>query len=158
MNLFRTRKLFGIDQLHRIYHPHVCRMSTTPPAWSPPPDTLSGNHPEPVPHPRMISRSEPDTLYCVRSPITIHLSCHALIAIVYFVFTFSPPLIFGRLCCYRWLHRCRLRLRRRRQYPYRRASRQAVPLPFSPISPICLYFICCIRHCCWCSLNSYSVA
>ena len=37
MNLFRTRKLFGIDQPPRIPNPHVCRMSTTPPVWFPPP-------------------------------------------------------------------------------------------------------------------------
>src|SRR4051812_14662422 len=56
MNLFRTRKLFGVEQLTRIHHPHMCRMSTTPPAWylpPPPPDHLSGNHPEPAVHPRM---------------------------------------------------------------------------------------------------------
>src|SRR3954464_10378315 len=52
MNFFRTRKLFGIDQLTRIHHPYVCRMSTTPPArYLPPPDPLSGNHPEPVKQP-----------------------------------------------------------------------------------------------------------
>src|ERR1041385_242990 len=31
MNLFRTQKLFRIDQLTRIHHPHMCRMSTAPP-------------------------------------------------------------------------------------------------------------------------------
>src|SRR3954463_14074810 len=32
IKLFRTRKLFGIDQIQRIPNPHLCRMSTTPPA------------------------------------------------------------------------------------------------------------------------------
>ena len=56
IKLFRTRKLFGIVQLPRIHNPRMCRMSTTPPAWSfPPPNTLSGNHPEPVFIPGWIS-------------------------------------------------------------------------------------------------------
>src|SRR3954464_14577410 len=59
MNLFRTRKLFRMDQLTRIHLSPVCRMSTTPPAWYlPPPNTLSDNHPELAVHPRMNSRSE----------------------------------------------------------------------------------------------------
>ena len=57
------------------------------------------------------------------------------------VFTVSsPPLISGRPRCYRWLYRCRPRLRHRRQYHYRRAYRQAVPLHVSLISPIYLYY------------------
>src|SRR4051812_11672786 len=35
----------------------------------PPPDTLSGNHPEPIFHPRMISRSELIVSYYVRASI-----------------------------------------------------------------------------------------
>src|SRR3954447_12035592 len=42
-----------------------------------PPDHLSGNHPEPVVHPRMNSRSEQRALHCVRTPLTFHTSCHA---------------------------------------------------------------------------------
>src|SRR3954466_10400608 len=66
------------------------------------------------------------------------------------VFTFSPPppLISGRPCCYRRLHRCRVRLRRRRQYPYCRASKQAEPLHLSLISPICLYYSVALGICC----------
>ena len=94
MNLFRTRMLFGIDQLNRIHHPHVFRMSTTPPAWSPPSDTLSGNHPEPVVRPRMNSRSEQYTLYRVRTPLT--LRCHCVVFVLPLlscIYCFSPLLI-----------------------------------------------------------------
>ena len=42
-----------------------------------PPVTLSGNHPEPVVHPRMNSRSEQRALHCVRTPLAFHTSCHA---------------------------------------------------------------------------------
>src|SRR3954466_3462986 len=48
--------------------------------------------------------------------------------------------------------RCRCpcdRLRRRRSYPsYRRASRQAEPLPLSHISPTVLYFSVALAICC----------
>src|SRR3954463_11277344 len=43
----------------------------------PPPATLSGNHPEPVVHPRMNSRSEQSASHCVRTPLTFLTSCHA---------------------------------------------------------------------------------
>src|SRR4051812_27223595 len=33
-------------------------------------------------------------------------------------------------------------------YPYRRASRQEVPIHLSLILPICLYLSICTRHCC----------
>src|SRR3954464_8470714 len=116
--------------------PYVCRMSTTPPAWYlPPPDTLSGNYPELVFHPRMNSRSEHDTSYCVRAPTSMPLPCNSSICIVCFIFT-VPPLSLPR--CYRRLHRCRVRLRRRRPYPYRRASRQAEPFP-SPTYRLLFY-------------------
>src|ERR1041385_6705768 len=92
MNLFRTRKLFGIDQLTRIHHPHMCRRSTTPPAgYLPPLDTLCDNHPELTVHPRMNSRSEQRALHCVSTPIAIHLSCHAYVCYDCFVFTVSSP-------------------------------------------------------------------
>src|SRR3954470_2831919 len=68
------------------------------------------------------------------------MSCHASVCFDCCVFTVSPPpFTSGRPCCCRRLHRCRVRLRRRRQYPYRRASRQAEPLPLSLISSIYLY-------------------
>src|ERR1041385_1967556 len=67
-------------------------MSMTPPAWYlPPPDTLSGNHPELAVHPRMNSRSEHIASYYVRAPITFLLSCHAFDCYVCFIFTVSPP-------------------------------------------------------------------
>src|SRR4051812_3113577 len=97
MNLFRTRKLFRMNQLTRIDHPYVCRMSTTPLAWYlPPPDTLSINHPEPVVHPRMNSRSEYISSYYVRASIIIHLSCHAFDCYACFVFIVSSPSLIVR--------------------------------------------------------------
>src|ERR1043165_2371920 len=68
---------------------------------------------------------------------------------VCFVFTVSPPpfVVSGRLRCYRLLHPCRLRPRRRRQYRYSRASRQAA-IPLSHISPICLYLSVALGICC----------
>src|SRR3954471_736954 len=53
----------------------------------PPPDPLSGNHPEPVVHLRMNSRSEQRASHCVRTPLTIHLSCRAFVCYDCFVFT-----------------------------------------------------------------------
>src|SRR3954470_15954 len=58
----------------------------------PPPDTLSGNPPEPVFHPRMNSRSEHIALHCVRTPLTFHLSCHASVCIYLLcIYCFFPP-------------------------------------------------------------------
>src|SRR3954465_1443747 len=149
INLFRTRKLFGIDQLTRIHNPHVCRMSMTPQAWSfPPLDTLSGNHPELAVHLRMNFRSEQRASYYVSASIAFHLSCIAFVCYACFVFIVSPPLLlFGSPddCC-----RCPCdRLLRRRPYPYRRASRQAVPLHLSHISPTFLYFSIALGICCY---------
>src|SRR3954464_9892390 len=58
----------------------------------PPPDTLSGNHPEPVLHPQMNSRSVQRVSFNVRSPITFHLSCHGFDCYDCCVFTVSSPL------------------------------------------------------------------
>src|ERR1041385_7090160 len=49
---------------------------------SPPPVALSGNHPELAVHPRMNSRSEQRASHCVRTPLTLHLSCHAYVCIL----------------------------------------------------------------------------
>src|SRR4051812_12606183 len=92
MNLFRTRKLFGIDQLSQIHHQNACRMSTTPRHDPPPPDTLSGNHPEPLVHPRMNCRSVPRVSYNVRAPIAFHLSCITIVCYACLVFIVSSPL------------------------------------------------------------------
>ena len=86
MNLFRTRKLFGIDQQTRIHHPRVCRMSTKPP--------VSGNQPELAVHLRMNFRSEQRVSYNVRAPIAFHLLCIAFLCFVCFVFIVSPPLFY----------------------------------------------------------------
>src|SRR4051812_43307588 len=69
----------------------VSDVHDTPGLIFPPPDTLSGNHPEPVIHPRMNFRSELVASYYVRVTFTIHLSCHALL-LCFYVFTVSPPL------------------------------------------------------------------
>ena len=57
----------------------------------PPPDTLFGNHPEPVLHLRMISPSVHQALYNVRVTFTIHLYCHAFDCYDCFIFIVSPP-------------------------------------------------------------------
>src|SRR3954464_12619899 len=57
----------------------------------PPPVTLSGNHPEPVLHPQMNSRSMQRVSYNVRAPLTFHLSCHSFDCYDFFVFIVSPP-------------------------------------------------------------------
>src|SRR3954469_9375962 len=63
------------------------------------------------------------------------------------IYCFSPLLLSGSLD-----DRCRCpcdRLRRRRSYPlYRRASRQAEPLPLSHISPTVLYLSVALGICC----------
>ena len=120
-----------------IRPPHPSNIPHTEPS---PSGYTADNYPELVVHPRMNFRSEPNTLYCVRAPLTLHTSCRVSVCYECFVFTvFIPPLFSGRPRCYRRLHRCRVRLLRRRPvYPYR-ASRQAVPLHLSHISPICLY-------------------
>src|SRR4051812_36875208 len=58
---------------------------------TPPPDTLSGNHPKPVFHPRMNSSSELIALYYVRSSFAFYLSCHALIAMLAVYLLCVPP-------------------------------------------------------------------
>src|SRR4051812_42873093 len=94
MNLFRTRKLFKIVQLVRIHHPYVCRMSTTPPArYLPPPNTLSGNHPELAIHPQMNFRSEQRASYPRRAPVAFHLLCIVFVCYACFVFIVFPPLL-----------------------------------------------------------------
>src|SRR3954464_2315038 len=108
---------------------HVSDVHDTSGMITPPPYTLFGNHPEPVVHPQMNFRSEQRALHCVRTPLTFHLSCLAPVCIYLLCIYcfFPPPLIFGRPCCCRRLHRCWVRLLRRRPYYYRRASRQAEP-------------------------------
>ena len=60
-----------------------------------PSDCTADNHPELVVHPRMNFRSEQNTLYCVRTPLTLHTSCHAFDCYTCCVFIVSPPLS----CC-----------------------------------------------------------
>ena len=103
-------------------------------------DHLSGNLPVLMSHPRMNSRSEQRAFHCIPTPLDQLPACHSSVfAYVCIIFTVSSPLLLSgrpRDYCRR---RCCVRLRRRRPYPYCRASRQAVPLPLSQISPICLY-------------------
>src|SRR4051812_48675589 len=78
----------------------------------------------------------------------MNLSCLALFICLLCIYCSPPLLISGRPRCYRRLHRCRVRLRRRRPYSYRRASRQAEPVPLSHISPIVLYLSSALGICC----------
>src|SRR3954470_8055930 len=97
----------------------------------------------------MNSRSELISSYHVRPSISFHLSCHALFVCLLCIYCFLPPPLFsGRPRCYRRLHRYRVRLLHRRSYPYRRASRQAEPLPLSHISPTVLYLSVALGICC----------
>ena len=114
----------------------------------PPPDTLSGNHPEPVVRPWMNSRSEQYTLYRVRAPLTLCLTCVVFVLLLCSVFIVYSPLSLSGSSG----DRCRCpcdRLRRRRPYSsYYRASRQAEPLPLSHISPTCLFLSVALGICC----------
>ena len=57
-----------------------------------PSGSSADNHPELAVHPRMKLRSEQNTLYCDRTPLTLHTSCHASVCYDCFVFTvFIPP-------------------------------------------------------------------
>src|SRR3954463_9825833 len=79
----------------------VSDVHDTPGLIFPPPDTLSGNHPEPVIHPRMNSSSELIASHCVRSSFAFLLSCHALIAMLLCIYCFYSPLFNDRPRCYR---------------------------------------------------------
>src|ERR1041384_3226146 len=75
---------------------------------------MSGNHPEPVFHPQMNSRSEQRASYYVRASIAFHLSCNTIVCYACLVFIVSsPPLLLSGSPD----ERCRCpcdRLRRRR--------------------------------------------
>ena len=73
-----------------IRSPHPSNMPHTEPS---PSGCTADNHPELVFHPRVDSRSEANTLYCVRIPLTLHTSCHASVCYDCFIFTvFISPL------------------------------------------------------------------
>src|ERR1041385_4347021 len=81
-----------MHQRSQLHYPHVFRVFTTLQTWKPSPSGPSvDNHPEPVVHPRMNSRSEQYTLHFVRPPLT--LRCHVLYMYCYYcrVFIVSPP-------------------------------------------------------------------
>src|ERR1041385_1958879 len=75
---------------YTIHTPLTQRTSAFPPSGS-----FVDNHPEPVFHPRMNSRSEPNTLHCVRTPLTLHTSCHSSFCYDCFLFTISPPPLYS---------------------------------------------------------------
>src|SRR4051812_31998456 len=60
----------------------------------PPPDTLSGNHPELAVHHRMNSRSEQRASYYVRASIAFLLSCNKIDFYACFVFIVSSLLFY----------------------------------------------------------------
>src|SRR3954467_10604091 len=127
---------------------HVSYVHDTSDMISPPPDTLFDNHPELAVHPQMNFRSEQRALHCVRTPLTFHTSCHASVCYDCLYLLCLFPLSFGRPRGCRRLHRCRVRLRRRRPYAYRRATRQAEP--FSSPDIAYLSVLSCTRHNCCC--------
>src|SRR3954464_2345033 len=96
----------------------------------------------------MNSRSVQRVSYNVRAPLTFHLSCHSFDCYACFVFVVSsPPLLLSGSPD----DRCRCpcdRLRRRRPYPYYRATRQAEPLLLSHISPTFIYLSVALGICC----------
>ena len=72
-----------------IRSPHPSNIPHTEPS---PSGCTTDNHPELAVHPWMNFRSEQNTLYCVRAPLTLHTSCHASVCYDCFVFTvFIPP-------------------------------------------------------------------
>ena len=113
----------------------------------PPPDRLSGDHPEPVKLPvkfRFVRNVNHRDSPPLAQRVAVHFICIVFIA-VYLLF---PPLLpivdttaAGATPLVRLLHQ-------RRPYPYRRASRQAVPLHLSLISPIYLYYSVALGICC----------
>src|SRR4051812_48958495 len=74
----------------------VSDVHDTPGLIFPPPDTLSGNHPEPIVHPRMNSRSEQHASYYVGASIAFHMSCITIVCYAYFVFIVSSPSLIVR--------------------------------------------------------------
>src|SRR3954464_12939498 len=86
MNVVRNRSTNPDTQPTRVSDVH-----DTPRLTFPPPDTLFGNHPEPVFPPQMNSCSELLASHCVRSSFAFHLSCHALIAMLLCIYCFFPP-------------------------------------------------------------------
>ena len=136
--------------------PHPSNIPHTRPS---PSDCTAGKYPELAIHPQMNSHFEANTLYCVRTPLALHPSCYASVCLcVHCVYCFPPPLFFGSPRCCRRLHRCWVRLLRRRPYPYRRATRQAEPHFLSQILPICLYLFYALDICCCCYVTTYSIA
>src|ERR1043165_8248605 len=73
---------------------HVSDVHDTSGMIPSPPDTLSGNHPEPVPHPRMNSRSEQYTLYRIRASSTLCLTFVVFVLLLCCVFIVSSPPLF----------------------------------------------------------------
>src|SRR3954467_13523051 len=64
-----------------------------PSGMIPPLDTLSGNHPEPVLHPRINSRSEQYTVYRIRATLTLCFPCDVFILLALpCIYCFSPLL------------------------------------------------------------------
>src|SRR3954470_21827900 len=70
----------------------VSDVHDTPGLIFPPPDTLSGNHPEPVIHPRMNSSSELIASYRVRVTFKIHRHAFHLFVMLAVYLLFLPPL------------------------------------------------------------------
>src|SRR3954468_8045486 len=125
---------------------------------SSPPDHRSGNQPVLTDHHWINSRSEQITEHCVRSPLALYLLCHIFVWLLLFVYLlFLPPLSTDRRC-----DRCRCfplcsTTSSTTVFPYRRATRQAVPHHLCHISPIYLYLSVALGIFC-CYVISYSNA
>ena len=121
-------------------------MSTTPPArYLPPPDHLSGNHTEPVKLPvkfrfvRNVNRRG-------SSPLTQRIAVYFICIAFIVVYLLSPHSSINSRYDRCWFYPPCSTTSSTTVYPYRRASRQEVPLPLSQIPPIFLYFIYHTRH------------
>ena len=102
--------------------------------------------------------SSPFAKQCVRAPLTSLpcLACCVVCCLLVFTVS-SPPLNLDRpRDCRR--RRWRVRLPRRRPVRCYRASRQAEPISSSTYHLSISVLNSCIRHCCCCTLNSYSNA
>ena len=72
----------------------VSDVHDTPGLIFPPPDTLSGNHPEPIVRPRMNFRSEQYTVYRVRATLTLCFPCVVFVLLALScIYCFFPPLL-----------------------------------------------------------------
>ena len=134
--------------------PHPSNMPHTQPS---PSDCTAGNYPELAVRPRMNSRSEANTLHCVRTPLTLHPSCHASVCLsVHYVYCFLPPYSsVDPSSTAADATECDYYVDDPSTTTELPGKRCPFPSPRYRLST--LYFIYCTRHCC-CYVTSYSTA